>query len=118
MAAYPSLSGVLTCTTRTGATLTRVTGTARLRSSQTWVMPTFSPTIAFVAICGPVASLGRELRPEPRLGGRPDSAALHADAPPGESRAERCLSCAAGSPPATRAPTDLSMYVTRPNDPG
>src|SRR5205807_9279303 len=65
--AYPSRSGVLTCTTRIGATFTRVTGTARLRSSQIWVMPTFSPTIALVAICGPAASLCREVRSEPLL---------------------------------------------------
>src|SRR3954453_21797090 len=43
---------VFTCTTRRGATLTTVTGTTRLSSPHTCVMPTFSPTIAFVAISG------------------------------------------------------------------
>src|SRR5580658_2646847 len=35
-----------------GATRSTVTGTARCWSSQTWVMPIFSPTIAFVATVG------------------------------------------------------------------
>ena len=48
-AEYPSRSAVLTWTTRRGAIFRTVTGMARLFSSQTWVMPTFSPTIALVA---------------------------------------------------------------------
>src|ERR1022692_1648695 len=36
---------------RAGLTRTTVTGMARFWASQTWVMPTFSPTIALVATC-------------------------------------------------------------------
>src|SRR5690606_29420616 len=60
-ALYPSFSTVFTWTTRHGATLTTVTGTTRFSSSHTWVMPTFSPTIAFVAMAG-VFLLTRTLR--------------------------------------------------------
>src|SRR3546814_3045509 len=45
---------------RQGLTRRTVTGTTRLSSSQTWVMPTFSPTIAFVAMT--TASLSSLLR--------------------------------------------------------
>jgi hypothetical protein len=41
--------GVLTCTTRIGSTRSTVTGTI-LSSTHFWLMPTFSPTIAVVAI--------------------------------------------------------------------
>ena len=63
----PRSSTVFTRTTRMGATRTTVTGTARCWSSQTCVMPTFSPTIALVATVGrsfrslrPARSNGRQ----------------------------------------------------------
>src|SRR6478735_12258012 len=65
---------VFTCTTRRGATLTTVTGTTRLSSAHTWVMPTFSPTIAFDAIATGLShrpSFTRTLRT-----GRPGGASI------------------------------------------
>src|SRR5262245_31368576 len=66
---------------RAGATRSTVTGMTRLSSPHTWVMPTFSPTIAFVAICvlcrcrrGPQGGIALVV--------------VHEDAPHG-SRAER-----------------------------
>src|SRR5580765_1854478 len=43
---------------RAGRTLSTVTGMTRFWSSHTWVMPTFSPTIAFVAIALDSLSVG------------------------------------------------------------
>src|SRR5689334_11794285 len=47
---------------RAGATLRTVTGTTRLSSSQTWVMPSFSPTMALVAMAIPLCPGAREAR--------------------------------------------------------
>src|SRR4051812_17844122 len=44
-AAYPSLSGVRTCVTTFGPAWTTVTGTIRLFSSKTWVIPSLVPRI-------------------------------------------------------------------------
>src|SRR5436190_8444501 len=56
-----------------------VTGTKRCWSSHTWVMPTFSPTIALLAMAGFLFQNTRTLRPD-------------------SSRAERSFSCAAAFP--------------------
>ena len=52
-ALYPSRSVVLTRTTRFGLMRKTVTGITELSSSHTWVIPTFSPTIALLAIFFP-----------------------------------------------------------------
>src|SRR5262245_38666104 len=73
---------VLTCTTRNGATLTTVTGTTWLSSAHTWVMPTFSPTIAFDAIAA----------------GLSHRAVVHANAPLGQAGRSVDFGWAAWSP--------------------
>ena len=73
-----------------------VTGTSRFCSSHTWVMPTFSPTIALVAI-------SFVLSPEVRRAQVP----RHADAPHEHAgSAERFFGCAAAFP--QRATADVS----------
>src|SRR5487761_2072171 len=83
---------------RAGLTRTTVTGIARLRSSQTWVMPTFSPTIALVAT---FASLYWSVRRFVR----------HTDAPPGH-RPERSARLVRSSVP--RGATGHIICPTRP----
>ena len=62
-------------------TRTTVTATERWLSSQTWVMPTFSPTIAlFGALAGILSSYSTR------------------DAPLGDTRAELVSRCAMASP--------------------
>src|SRR6202167_1955965 len=73
-----------------GATRTTVTGTARCWSSQTCVMPTFSPTIALVATVGrSFRSIGRHAR----TGTKPAEAQRQARTPTlrPKTRAERLL---------------------------
>ena len=86
-ALYPSRSCVLTWTTRHGRTRRTVTGTTRLSSSQTCVMPTFSPTIALVAMgCASFCGLSHERSARESPGGARLSVVPHGSRRRGPAR--------------------------------
>src|SRR5438105_1392120 len=75
-----------------------VTGTSRCWSSHTWVMPTFSPTIALLAMAGAFFSLWCR---------KGDTASEHADAPPGQSQSGAFSSLGCGVPEVRRPQTSI-----------
>src|SRR5262245_1713860 len=104
---------VLTCTMRAGATLSTVTGTTRLSSSQTWVIPTFSPTMALLAMALPLcpgAGGPRTVVSVLCARGRPADVALMRTLRNGRSRRSASGWFAGGSPPG-RAHPDVETDV-------
>src|SRR5262245_7973851 len=102
---------------RAGATFRTVTGTTRLSSSQTWVIPTFSPTMALVAMAIPLCPGAGE--PAPSFLIRVSANLDHANAPLGWAGGAPASVVPAGPHPLdSRGAGASGRRRVEPRDPG